>query len=688
MNSLLKIQLQPNSKKAFQSGWTDFSREKLQALDTLTDTSKNYGVITGKVNNIVVFDYDIHKLSSDRQQNYTLESLKGIHGEKTIIIKTPSGGFHVYQGMDERTKDWKQKIGIDGFLDIKTHGGYVVGPGSSIDGKKYELLHDCSELGPVSEELFESIDGYQKKTAARCDDFDRDEIEQLLEVTGFTNIKWKTNGWEFDCAQRGRGTTCPLCDQTHVNNHFYVSPTELGGVIVKNFSNKCVYKSVKETPFLFTDEEKQLINNENYDENYIAMKRKFEDNGCFIEEKACYAITNADGGVTVINLKALRERFLDWNYGTESKSFVETWVRDRHKRRYLNIDFVPENCPATTFNLWKGYEVENIVSNGTGTINPFLSLVDQLCDSDTDYFTKWLAHLFQHPGAKPYTSPVFTSVQGTGKNTLFELISLMMGNNLYYETADADNHLFGRFSTALEKVKCLFVDEMEGGSGFKNSAKLKALITNEHHTIERKGLDAYSVKNFAGVVFASNNPTPVKIEGSDRRFVVYNPRKVLDQKFFTMFRSWMKDHQNQRAVYDYLMGTDLTNIDWIMDRPVSSAYAEMKYNALPSAIKWLDDLIVEDFPKTWVGRQVDGSAVYSSYVAFGHTLVKNQKAFGLFIKTLVDKEGLVGIEKTRGNSGMKYTFDRPVIFDWLKEKGYTRADGLEVPTEFDETGDY
>ena len=165
------------------------------------------------------------------------------------------------------------------------------------------------------------------------------------------------------------------------------------------------------------------------------------------------------------------------------------------------------------------------------TIEPFLTLVDQLCDSDTDYFTKWLAFLFQHPGSKPITSPVFTSVQGTGKNTLFELVSLMMGKNLYYETADADNHLFGRFSTALEKIKLLFIDEMEGSSGFKNASKLKALITNENHTIERKGLDAYSVKNLAGVVFASNNPTPVKIEGSDRRFIVYNPQKIWIKNF-------------------------------------------------------------------------------------------------------------------------------------------------------------
>jgi phage/plasmid-associated DNA primase len=303
-----------------------------------------------------------------------------------------------------------------------------------------------------------------------------------------------------------------------------------------------------------------------------------------------------------------------------------------------------------------------------------LELLGQQTDQDPDYFTKWLAQLFKHPGSKPITSPVITSVQGTGKNSFFDFIGKMMGDELYCETADPDNVLFGRFSSAIERCKFVFIDEMESGTGFKNSAKLKALITNDHHTVEKKGLDAYKIKNYAAIGFASNNPCPVKVEGSDRRFFSYCPKKILDQTFFDNWRVWTKDPQNARAVYDYLMEQDIKGVDWIKDRPMNAAYAEMKYAALPSMIKWLDHLITEDFPTSWAceGRQVDSGALYENYRSWGHNQEKSTVQFGKAIKTLIDKEGLVGIEKgIRTNSGIRYTINQDQVHGWLKSKGYT-----------------
>jgi len=696
MDQFYKIQLIKNTKRALVEGWSGANETKLNALTVLCDTSKNYGVLCGLPNNIVVIDYDIYKLPADERQHFTLERLLDVHGEDCLIVKTPSGGFHVYHQLCETTREWTNIVGIDGFIDIKTTGGYVVGPNSTFDGNKYELIHEGSikPLRPDGNFLTDLNEKVEQKTRQKRDytgksDLDQPVITELLEEVGFTNVRW-LNGYEFNCDQKGRGSTCPLCDQTHTSNHFFVYQTDLGAVYVKNFSNKCSSQKIQSGPCLFTDEEQQLIKNEDYEEEYIKMKRDFETKVCFIEECISYAITNSDGSVNVLSTKQLRERFMNLNYldsknGKTKSSFIETWIRDKYRRFYKKIDFLPEDCPPSTFNLWNGYEVQKITPDGSGSTEPFMTLLNQLTEGETDYFTKWLAFLFQKPGSKPITSPVFTSVQGTGKNSFFDLIGKMMGKGLYYETNDPENHLFGRFSGCIERCKFLFLDEFESSSGFKHSSRIKGIITNERHTIEPKGLKAYEVQNLLGVAFASNNAKPVNVEGSDRRFFAYNPQKNLDHAFFRHWREWVKEPQNQRAVYDYLMDVRLEDVDWENDRPITQIYKELKYNSLPSLIKWLDYTITENYPTTWDRTpSISSQDIYENYKRFGHTLEKSTNQFGKAIKNLCDKDGLRGFKKAqRSASGTRYTINRQEVFEWLKEKDYTEADQLETMIDED-----
>ncbi len=669
-----KIPLNDNEKTPSMAGWSGASQQKLEAFTMLSETTTNHGVLCGEPNGIIVFDYDIYKLPNN---HINLDNLKHVHGENTIIVQTTSGGYHVYHKFDEKVKHWKGVCGLFGYLDIRTTGNYVVGAESVVNEKKYKLLHKGEVLDPVPQEFFEVVDNKMNKKAKRTspstNDVDKEEINEYLESTGFTGITWK-NGYDFDCEQKGHGTECPLCGNEHRSNHFFVFEND-SGYFVKNHSNKCEVKKIK-SKCLFTEEEQEQIEDNGFEETYVIMKRDFEKNVCFIEDIISYAI-----GTNICTPKKLRDRFPDlWYENPQQKKvkFIETWITDPTKRRYETIDFIPEGCPATTFNLWKGFEVQKIEAGTSTDIEPFKLLVEQLTDGNKDYFEKWLAQLFQRPGSKPITSPVFTSVQGTGKNSLFDFIGQMMGSGLYVETADAENNLFGRFSSMLERCKLLFIDEMEGSAGFKNSSKLKALITNERHMIEKKGIEAYEVKNFAGVVFATNNPTPVRIEGSDRRFFVYNPKKVLDQKFFDNWRVWCKVPENQRAVYDYLMSIDLSEVNWISDRPVNETYKEMKYNSLSSFIKWLDNIVVENFEKKWINKAIPLSVLFDSYRSYGHTLEKTNITFAKELNRLIKKEDLRGITKAQQDNGRKqYIINREEVFGWLKEKGYTLAKELE-----------
>jgi hypothetical protein len=81
-----------------------------------------------------------------------LESLEALNNElpDTLTVKTPSGGAHIYfrgsapntTGKSSLSADGKSKSGVDVKGNQGGRAGYVVGPGSVIDSKAYEVIVD------------------------------------------------------------------------------------------------------------------------------------------------------------------------------------------------------------------------------------------------------------------------------------------------------------------------------------------------------------------------------------------------------------------------------------------------------------------------------------------------------------------------------------------------------------------
>lgn len=101
----------------------------------------NIGIATGMVSGIAVIDVDV----KNGAKGY--ESLSLIHDlDATLSASTPTGGLHIYCILQEPLP------GKNGYLpgiDLKSDGGYVVGPGSVIDGKEYEWVDPESHLACV-----------------------------------------------------------------------------------------------------------------------------------------------------------------------------------------------------------------------------------------------------------------------------------------------------------------------------------------------------------------------------------------------------------------------------------------------------------------------------------------------------------------------------------------------------------
>lgn len=152
-----KILLGKNSKNPLYS-WT---KKENWILDDINLNNYNYGILCGKVNNLIIIDLDLEKYKKDnRFVPSGFEKMKEYIDEfgdfDTFTVKTPSGGIHYYFQYETKNKATNVLInqipnatefygyGIDVRTEKKTGGvgGYVVGFGSQINDNKYTIVNN------------------------------------------------------------------------------------------------------------------------------------------------------------------------------------------------------------------------------------------------------------------------------------------------------------------------------------------------------------------------------------------------------------------------------------------------------------------------------------------------------------------------------------------------------------------
>ena len=115
----------------------------------------NIGLCTGKDANLIVVDVDVKNNAGG------MESLQELEAEfeklDTLVVNTPSGGLHYYFSFPQEVETIKCKNGFRKGIDIKADGGYVVAPGSSIDGKLYEFEDIDKEIAELPLWLLELL---------------------------------------------------------------------------------------------------------------------------------------------------------------------------------------------------------------------------------------------------------------------------------------------------------------------------------------------------------------------------------------------------------------------------------------------------------------------------------------------------------------------------------------------------
>jgi hypothetical protein len=124
---------------------------------------------------------------------------------------------------------------------------------------------------------------------------------------------------------------------------------------------------------------------------------------------------------------------------------------------------------------------------------------------------------------------------------------------------------------------------------------IKDLITGDKVNIEKKGIDATTLKNYNNFIGDTNNFNILNISATDRRFVFFNCNNqyVGNEQYFTNLANDLKNDECLSSLYHYLIEEVKCpdNFDFQLTRPRTSLYKKLQLINLPNPITYLLNIV-------------------------------------------------------------------------------------------------
>jgi hypothetical protein len=234
---------------------------------------------------------------------------------------------------------------------------------------------------------------------------------------------------------------------------------------------------------------------------------------------------------------------------------ADVWLKHPARKTYKCVDFAPDGGARDgVFNLFRGWAVEPYADVSAEQAAQQCDLIlthirENVCRANReafDYLIGWYAHLFQFPAEKPGVAIVVRGEKGVGKSKLTEAIAAMLGPHAV--TVSQRSHLTGQFNAHQAQALLIVAEEAVWAGDKQAESALKHLITSPTATVERKGIDATTVKSCARVAMNSNAEWVAPASADERRLFALDCGSIHKQ-----------DHAYFKAIDDQLYGIGRTS---------------------------------------------------------------------------------------------------------------------------------
>jgi hypothetical protein len=374
---------------------------------------------------------------------------------------------------------------------------------------------------------------------------------------------------------------------------------------------------------------------------------------CLIMEKDSFNESLNINQVEFLAIQAFNEFHSEKKVSVNNKlvSLTKLWFEHKQTVRFSQIVFNPlydAKVSPTTFNLFRGLEYKPKKGNWRRFIHHIYQIV---CDGDkkvTRYVIAWMANMVQGK-PKPGVAIVLQGEKGTGKSIFVTSFGRLFGRN--FVPIVQSKQLVGNFNDHLKEAFLVFAEEAFWAGDKQAESALKALITEDIMMIEKKCHDAYVIKNYTNIIFATNNEWSVPASKDERRYCVLKVNNKVKQNhaYFAKLNKLMLEQGGTEAMlYDLLKyNLDDTNL---REAPVTEALTEQKYHndaMLQFLIRCIEngsfyserkqvEEVYKDVPVPWGSGIVTKDIFREQYSEFakssGHRYIENDNIITKKIK--------------------------------------------------------
>lgn len=622
---------EPNGKLPLVKGWPAKATRDPAKIERWAQKFEgcNWGIFTGRFGDsqaLLVVDVD-NKDGKNGGASLVALELQGHEFPSTMETATPTGGRHLIYAVPQAVKQGVDVLGTG--LDIRSKGGFVLAPGSVIDGREYAIDRpDVPQPAPqwLIDRCGLALDRPGEATADRRALLARVDPERAMAraieylVAQETVTEGGRNHAAFKVASQLKDFGVPA---DHIEplmlEHWPCEPmldsAELRVTIASAyrsgnapgtgapeaaFDEVGVPADAKRHPFdelnerwaVVAEAPKTVVYRERV--NPTTGQRSFE-----AFHKAAF-------------MDQLADRRLD------GKPLALAWWEWVGRRKYEGgVEFAPGmKLPSDVLNLWGGFAVKPAAGDWSLLRAHIRDVICSRDDTLDAYVMNWLARMIQRPGEAGQVALVLRGKRGAGKGTLGEPLADLFGLQHGIHLNDPQQ-LAGRFTGHLAGKVFVFADEAIFAGDRSSTPRLKAMITEKRLPMERKGVDIVQVRNCAHVLMASNDDWVVPAGVQERRFCVLDVsgERVGDIPYFNRIRAQLRDG-GLAAMLDELLGRDIRDFN-VWDYPHTAAEVDQQLATLDAADGWLHEALhrgwIAGQPWTEAGACTGKSATYDEY---------------------------------------------------------------------------
>jgi putative DNA primase/helicase len=302
----------------------------------------------------------------------------------------------------------------------------------------------------------------------------------------------------------------------------------------------------------------------------------------------------------------------------------KAWLTWERRRSVERMEYTPGGAALVDgeyLNLWRGMGVQP--KAGSTALWSALLARSVPAQGLRRYLCQWLAYPLQNLGAKMNTYIHMYGPPGGGKNALLTPLLGIYGDNgiqLGRERIASD------FNEVYATKQFINLDELHGGNdrdGLAIGNKIKMLTTAPKLTVNGKGKGEYTVNNHINLITTSNYADAIKLDEGDRRCLVLRVGErtniCRDPGVWVPYFAWANSVEGQAALYDYLLGYDLTGFDpngWAPETADKELVTDATRSPLEKWVRLLREDPEQVLPPIFRGARVlTPEAVAHAYVS-------------------------------------------------------------------------